>query len=435
MPNNTSTIDDFVNRPLGRRSLIRKGLAIVAGAGMAAATPPAFVRAAFDADTTNAEQKRILVVVQLGGGNDGLNTLVPYTDGAYFDARKDVALDPEELLYVDDRLALHSSLGSLKNIYDRGDLGVILGVGYPKPNRSHFRSMDIWHTGSTDVHETTGWLGRFLDATHHEQNSLWRAANIGKSLSMALDSNDSFVPSLKSVPAYVLQTDPRKRSQEDRRVQDWLQLQSVQTAALAKQAEYGSQLAFVSETGISAYQSTIDLHTNVSDYTPSVKYPKTPLGSALETASQLINSDTGTGVVYVTTGGFDTHAIQTSTQSGLLGSVSDSLGAFQEDLEAHDVADNVITLVWTEFGRRVNANGSGGTDHGTAGPAFLMGKSVNGGLHGEQPSLTKLDDGKDLRYTTDFRSIYTTLLSHWFETDPTDVISGKFPELPLFSAE
>ena len=415
---------------LNRRSFLTKGLAFVA---VGSVMPAAFVRAVsaaevgdWSADST-ARRPRSLVIVQLGGGNDGLNTVIPYADGAYYDARGELAVNPEAMLPLNDRLALHPSLGPLKALYDRGRLAIVEGVGYPNPNRSHFRSMEIWHAASTDSNVRDGWLGRLLDVTASDNDSRWRAANVGEMSPAAFDGGESFVPSLRSVPSYVLQTDPwlRDSISAQRRTTDWAQLYAQQAAA-------GGALAMISETGLNAYQSTIELGEDVADYQPLVDYPDSPLGKALLTCAQLMGSGLGTHVCYVTTGGFDSHSEQDSTHPELLTAVAEALAAFEADLEAHGTADDVSTLVWTEFGRRVRGNGSGGTDHGTAGPVFVLGGSVQGGLYGEPASLNNLDENGDLRFTTDFRSVYATMIEQWLGADADGVLGARYPQLPIF---
>ncbi len=433
--------DTFQMRPMDRRSFIGRGLAFV-GAG--ALPAPAFLRAVFDEEsrplsaisTSAAAQKRhVLVVLQLAGGNDGLNTVIPVGNSILRAARPGLvlAMHPEAALPLANGLALNPVMTGMKTLYDRGQLGVVLGVGYPNPNRSHFRSMDIWHSASMDEYVSTGWIGRLLDATKHEQYSLWRAANIGKEVAFSLRSNATFVPALGSVPDYVLQTDGRFPDESARRQQNFVQLHRHQSEAMAVQAAYGGQLAFVSQTGLDAYQSIIDLHTSVRGYVAKSTYPDTPVAGALKTAAQLITSNLATGVCYVTTGGFDTHSNQTRLQDALLGNVSDALLAFYDDLTAQGIADQVTTVVWSEFGRRVKENGSGGTDHGTAGPMFVVGGGVRPGLHGEQPPLSNTDANGDLKFTTDFRSVYASVIAQRFKIDPADVLGGSFPTLPLYA--
>jgi uncharacterized protein (DUF1501 family) len=414
-----------LGRPLSRRGFVTKGLALV---GLGTVLPSAFVRAAFAEGTPPgvSAKRRVLVVVQLGGGNDGLNTVIPYTDGLYYDARPRIALNAEAALHLDSHVALHPEMKGIKALYDNGQVAVIQGVGYPDPSRSHFRSMEIWHTASTAENVRTGWLGRLLDATHHEQDALWRAANIGSELPESFRANNSFVPSIGSVQTYGLATDPAARGQSMRRITDWVRL-------YASQAALGGALALVSKTGEDAYQSTLDLKAASSAYQPLATYPGNALASALRTSAQIITSNLGTGICYVTTGGFDSHAGQASSQPRLLQAVSESVAAFYADLTARGIDQDVVTLVWTEFGRRVRENGSAGTDHGTATPVFIIGGGVKGGLYGETPSLRDLDDNGDLKFNTDFRSVYGTLLARWFGTDPRDVLGTAFPELPLFA--
>lgn len=421
-----------LDRPFTRRRFVAKGLAFV---GLGAAMPAAFVRAAFAeglpagaSGGLAATGRRMLVVVQLGGGNDGLNTLVPYASGAYYDARPGLAVPPERVLALDDRVGLHESLAALHPLYEAGQLAIVEGVGYPNPNRSHFTSMDIWHSAATNGGDGTGWLGRLLDHGTAEEGQLWRAANVGQALPLSLASEASFVPSLDSVPAYVLQTDPRFPREADRRVTDWARL-------YASQAAYGGRLALVSEAGLTAYESTLQLAEAVdagsgASAAPAVDYPSSPLGQALSTTAQLLTSHLGTGVCYVTTGGFDTHAAQQGQQEELLAAVAEALAAFQADLDAQGIAGAVVTMVWTEFGRRFAENGSAGTDHGTAGPMFVLGERVRGGLHGEPPSLDRLDRG-DLVHTTDFRSVYRMLIERHFEVDATAILGANYPELPI----
>ncbi len=414
---------DALRRPLGRRGFLTKGMAVV---GLGSVLPAAFVQAAFAEGTPAgvASSRRALVVVQLGGGNDGLNTIIPYTDGAYYDARPRIGVKQEAALGLDANVAMHPELAGMKALYDRGQLAVVQGVGYPNPNRSHFRSMEIWHTASMDEYSPDGWLGRLLDATRHEQSAHWRAANIGSELPESLLARHAFVPSIASIQSYGLQTDGAARGQATRRITDWVRL-------YASQAALGGALALVSETGTEAYRSSLDLGKSAAAYEAKATYPGNALGTALKTSAQLLTSNLGTGICYVTTGGFDSHAGQAGSQPGLLRGVSESIAAFYADLTARGMENDVLTLVWTEFGRRVRENGSGGTDHGTAGPVFLVGGGVRGGLYGETPSLRNLDGGGDLKFNTDFRSVYATILERWFQADSKDVLGARFATLPM----
>lgn len=414
-----------LSSPLSRRSFLTKGLAVV---GIGTVIPSAFVRAVFAEGTGvgPATRRRVLVILQLGGGNDGLNTVIPVADGAYFDARPRIGVNPEAALPLGEGFALHPSMGGVKALWDRGQVAIVRGVGYPQPNRSHFRSMEIWHAGTTDERERTGWLGRLMDATHHEQRSMWHAANMGSSLPISLVSQRSFAPSVNTIPTYTLAMDGTARGQSTRRTQDWVRL-------YAEQGALGGALAMVSKTGIAAYESTVSLKAETAGYQPLATYPTNALGTALKTMAQVATSNLGTTIGYVTTGGFDSHANQNGSQPQLLQAVSDSVSAFYADLAARGMDQDVMTVMWTEFGRRVRENASGGTDHGTATPVFVFGGGVRPGLYGDPPSLSALDEQGDLRYTTDFRSVYSTVLASWFGVDPKDVLGDRYPNLPFLT--
>ena len=432
--------ETFRDRPIDRRSFIKGGMAFVSAA---AAMPPAFLRATFDdnsipiADVTKETAasigRRVLVVLQMAGGNDGLNTVIPLNDRGYFDARPGLAQNPESTLPLGNGLAFNSVMTGMKRLWDERRMAVVLGVGYPNPNRSHFRAMDIWHTASTTNVTGNGWIGRLMDATAHETDSAWRGANIGNELPRSLFADSVFVPSLSSIPAYVLSTDRKFPKDTDRRLQAFAQLNARYAQDAAIQAEYGGSLAFVSQTGFEAYQSTVMLQTDAKSYEPKAVYPNTPLAQAFKTAATLIMSRLGTGVVYVTTGGFDTHSGQAAGQARLLQTVSDAVGAFYADLAAQEAAEDVSTVMWTEFGRRVKENGSGGTDHGTATPMFVVGGGVTSGFYGDQPSTLSTDSNGDLKYTTDFRSVYASIVEQRFGVASKDVLGQSYRTLPLFA--
>lgn len=432
--------ETFLDRPIDRRSFIKGGMAFVSAA---AAMPPAFLRATFDdnsipiagvtTETAASIGRRVLVVLQMAGGNDGLNTVIPLNDRGYFSARPGLAQNPESTLPLENGLALNSVMTGMKRLWDERRMAVVLGVGYANPNRSHFRAMDIWHTASTTDVSGNGWIGRLMDATAKETDSAWRGANIGSEMPRSLFADSVFVPSLTSIPAYVLSTDRRFPRDADRRLQAFAQLNARYAQDAAVQAEYGGSLAFVSQTGFEAYQSTVMLQAEAKSYEPKAIYPNNPLAQAFKTAAALIMSRLGTGVVYITTGGFDTHSAQIAGQARLLQMVSDAVGTFYADLAAQQAADDVATVMWTEFGRRVKENGSGGTDHGTATPMFVVGGGVKPGLFGDQPSTTSTDSNGDLKYTTDFRSVYASIIEQRFGVDSSDVLRQSYRTLPLFA--
>jgi len=432
--------ETFMDRPVDRRSFIKGGMAFVSAA---VAMPPAFLRATFDdnsvpiaavtKETAAVIGRRVLVVLQMAGGNDGLNTVIPLSDRGYFSARANLAVNPESTLPLGDGMAFNGVMGGMKRVWDERRMAIVLGVGFPNPNRSHFKAMDIWHTASTTDTQGNGWLGRLMDVTAHESDSAWRAANVGSELPRSLFADSVFVPSLSSIPAYVFSTDRKFPRDADRRLQAFAQLNARYAEDAAVQAEYGGSLAFVSQTGFAAYQGTVTLQADTKGYEAKAIYPNTPLAQAFKTAATMIMSRLGTGVVYITTGGFDTHSAQIATQNRLLQTVSDAVSAFYADLAAQDAAEDVATVMWTEFGRRVKENGSGGTDHGTATPMFVVGGGVKPGFFGAQPPTTSTDSNGDLKFTTDFRSVYASVIEQRFGVAAKDVLGKSYSTLPLFA--
>ncbi len=419
--------------PLTRRDFLKGGLAI---ASLGAVMPSVMVRtlyaqaperqgAAGSAQPAGT-RPRTLVVLQLGGGNDGLNTVIPLTDGRYQDARPGLALDPGTagIIPLTDGLGLHPALAALEPVWTRGNLAIIQNVGYPEPNRSHFRSMDIWHTAAPADLIAEGWLGRYLDADAAATGNRWRAVSVGSGVPLAL-AGEAFVPAVQSVDGYRLQTDRRFPDDTPRRLVAW---QALHEAAGARTGS----LPLLSRTGLEAFASMETLAAAAVGYSPLAAYPEgNPLAAGLRSVAQIIDAGLGTGIAYVTLSGFDTHATQDAEHAALLAQVAGAVAAFLADLAAHNAAESVALLAFSEFGRRVEENGSGGTDHGTAGPVFLAGGSVQGGLYGEPPDLASLDNG-DLRYSTDFRSVYASLLEGWLGAEAAPILAGTFPALPLF---
>ncbi len=410
-----------------RREFLRGSMGGIALVSVGSLMPTVFVRSVFsrEARVVSAAQGRIIVILQVAGGNDGLNTVIPYSDGLYYDARTSLAIAPEDVLPLNDRIGLHPAMTGLNTQWDEGHLAVVEGVGYPNPNRSHFRSMEVWHTANPEGVSYEGWIGKYLDATGEENGSLWRAVNVGTSLAPSLAAGATYVPTVSSIDAYQLRSDPRYPADHENRMKAW-------TGLYAKAASEPGYLPLVSATGLQAFDSAIQLGNVASDYEPAVEYPNGTLGEGLKLVAQLIDSELGTGVCYVTTGGFDTHARQANQHAQLLGGLSDAIFAFNRDVSAHGHGQDVVLVTWSEFGRRVSENGSAGTDHGTAGPLLMIGDPVQGGVYGEPPDLADLDNG-DLRFTTDFRSVYATLLEEWLVTPSADVLGASFPTLGIFA--
>ena len=419
-----------------RREFLKGGLAIAA---LGATMPSVLVRTLYAApgegpgpaltgaaDGAGPTGKRTLVVLQLGGGNDGLNTLPPYLNGAYHDQRRDMALDLDDgVIALSDGVALHPALATLTPYWSGGQLAVVQNVGYPQPNRSHFRSMDIWQTAEPEALVREGWLGRCLDRNAAGTGNQWRAVSVGATQALAL-AGETFVPSMNSVEEYQLLADPHQALDSARRLLAW------QTLHEQAGARTGS-LPLLSRTGLDAFASAEELQGVASAYTPLVEYPQgNTVAAALLSVAQVVDAGLGTSIGYVTMSGFDTHANQPDQHANLLGQVAEGLAAFLQDIALHGHADDVLVLAFSEFGRRVGRNGSGGTDHGTAGPVFLLGNRVNGGLYGDPPDLRNLDDG-DLQFSTDFRSVYAAVLEQWLDTEAASVLRGGVSPLPLLA--
>jgi uncharacterized protein (DUF1501 family) len=356
----------------------------------------------------------VLVIVTLYGGNDGLSTVIPFADNAYHDARPELAYAPEELLPLDPQLGFNPALKGMHELWEAQKLAIVRGVSYPKPTRSHFRSMDIWQSASPDTWEPTGWIGRWLDATGDDPV---RAINIGAVLPpMAVGAKhtaSALARDMSPMPAEVsnaLDTvgvdDPRD------------------TAAMsAIRAAYRSSRKFDSalEPVIADGHVTVSGGTNVGGLTTADSYGKNPLSAQLNVVSRCVKAAVPSRVYMVSLGGFDTHTDERDTQQQLLGVVDQALTPFLREMSSDAHGKNVVVMVYSEFGRRVRANASQGTDHGTAGPVFVAGEPVKGGFYGEEPSLTDLADG-DLKGSTDFRDIYHELLAKTIGTDPVPAV-------------
>jgi uncharacterized protein (DUF1501 family) len=363
---------------------------------------------------------RALLVLELEGGNDGLNTVIPADDARYAKARPKLQEVRTGSHGLADGTALHPRLGRLHRLVRDGNGAVVHGVGYGEPDRSHFRSRDIWHVADPGhvrvAADTTGWLGRAADRLAASTNGVPAAAVGGLEVPLVLKGREVQAPSLSRVEDFQwLAVDPAgavARSSPTR------------AALMAATAGAGGLRGFVADTARRAAALADELATALARYRPHAEYPATELGQSLQLAARLVVSGFGTRLLHARMPGFDTHARQLPTHAGLLGQLDEALGALLADLAGHGCAERVVVLVHSEFGRRVAENASQGTDHGAAGPVFLFGGGVTGGVHGPVPDLQRLDDG-DLVATMDFRRLYAEVLQ-WLSVDAVAVLGGAF---------
>jgi uncharacterized protein (DUF1501 family) len=409
---------------LTRRAMIKDGLLVVS-AGMI--MPSIFSRGVASARAqaldgshiAQAANDRTLIIVQMAGGNDGLNTVVPFTDALYLKLRPTLGLSDTKVLPLDTRLGLHPNLQPLKKLWDAGHLAIVEGVGYPNQSLSHFQAMDIWQTLDLNGNGSEGWLGKLVAGLVDKEGHPFKAIDIGVQTAQALQSISAQVPTIANVKTYNIYPDPADTDGGSTRLQALMKLYNSYPGT----APYA---ALLDTTALSAQDGSRQLRQADTTYRPTVTYPKGPFADGLKVLAEAIVQGLGLRVGYVTLGGFDTHANQQATHDTLMLTLANGLSAFYNDLAAHGKADNVVIMTWSEFGRRVEENGSLGTDHGTAAPLFVLGNPVSKGIYGEPPSLSNLDQNGNLKYTLDFRSVYATVLDRWMGASSKDVLGGSF---------
>jgi uncharacterized protein (DUF1501 family) len=403
---------------LKRSTLVGFGSTVPAFLGRSAlAAPPGGQAGAKDT---------VLVVVQLTGGNDGLNTAIPFRDDAYYRIRPTIAITRGKVKKLSDDLGLHPSMGELARLYTNDSaVCIVQGVGYPNPNQSHFRSMDIWHTASTAESPTEGWLGKTLKA---KPMPSFHLAGSNESSPLALAGAPVRVPSVSSLEDFKLETSSASGA-------DGAAQRGVITGVANTSPGGNSLLDFVSRTQMNTYASSEKLAQLGKGYQPKVPYPATPLGKKLELAARLIDGGISARIFYVSIDGFDTHSGQgddTGAHANLLAQVSDAIAAFYRDLSARGHKDRLAIMTFSEFGRRAHENGSKGTDHGSGAPMFLVGGRVNAGVVGKQPSLTRLEDG-NLIHSLDFRRVYAAVLEHWLGVEARPILGKEFDPAEVFA--
>jgi len=389
---------------------------------LGAAAPPAFLLQAMAA-APSTSQETVLVVIQLSGGNDGLNTVVPYTDDAYRHSRPTLSVPVGQVLKINDALGFHPSLRGMADLVEAGQLATVQGVGYPNPNRSHFESMDIWHTCQRKGNpRTTGWLGRYLDASQARSTGDAPALHLGgEKQPLALAADQVRSPTIRSLDRFRL---------DDGGDPQWLT--TVEDLVQGSRQGEDDLLSFIQTSTAAALKAGRRVELARQEYQTPVDYPRTRLAENLRTAAQLIDAGLTTRVYYVELAGFDTHSRQAGAHTALLKDWSDSMAAFVQDVSHHGHANRVLVMAFSEFGRRVKENASAGTDHGAAAPVFLAGGKVNAGVHGDHPSLTDLQDG-DLKHHTDFRQVYAAVLENWLGWPSRPVLGDVYAPIDVIA--
>jgi uncharacterized protein (DUF1501 family) len=415
----TATRREFIKLGLGSSALLATG-----------ATVPTFLAssARLLAGTPEKDRKgNILVVVQLDGGNDGLNTVIPFKDPDYAKHRQRLQQPAAQLHKLDERMALHSSLVGMSKLYQDKQLAVVQSVGYPNPNRSHFESMAIWHTARIKPEATTpGWLARRLDQEAQAGGDAPALHISGSLLPQSLYGSQRQVPSLLTLEQF------RRRLGVPQQADPKDQRQALDAIAGQQRGGPGSLLEFVERSTVITYASSARLEGVLKAQQNQDGYPEFyGLARRLKLVAQLIKAGLGTSIYYTELGGFDTHANQQFTHANLLRELGDSVKAFFDDLNKAGEGKRILLLVFSEFGRRLTENASAGTDHGTAAPVLLAGAGVKGGLHGPYPNLQDLDNGGDPKHAIDFRRVYASLLDGWLGCPSAKVLGGAFEPLPV----
>ena len=374
---------------------------------------PSFVKAFENAIKDSLGFKK-LVIVQLSGGNDGLNTIIPYTNDIYYKSRPNLAIAKNDCIKITDELGINKNLAPLKHLYDKGYLSVINNVGYPNPIRSHFRSTDIWHTASdSNQYLNTGWLGRYIDI-------------YGKKPYSGIELDDSLSLIMKGdVLNGIATKNPTSLFNNTKTPYFKKVLDSQSDVHLSEH-----NLGYLYKTMIEAKSSAKYIFETSKTYNSTVTYPNNPFGKQLKTTAQFINSRVESKVFYVSMGGFDTHVKQEKKQNKLLQTYSEAMDVFVKDLEQKDTFKDTLILTFSEFGRRVQQNAASGTDHGAANNVFIIGKNLKKqGFYNEAPNLINLDENGDIKYTVDFRSIYATILDTWLEVDDATILNKSYSKL------
>ena len=373
----------------------------------------------------NGNGNKSVVVLQLSGGNDALNTVIPYADRNYYDNRQYLGIPENEVLHLDNKLGLNPAMGPIKSLWDEGKVAVINGIGYPSPNRSHFRSMDVWHTAEPNDIAPEGWLGQAVRDLDPKGENVVTGVNFGRGLPRAMYAKDVPVASVGNLDTYGLMPDIKDERARAIALEAFSQIYGGSGKDTISQ--------FISQVGMDALKGADILRTAPANYSSSVEYADNPIAENMKNIAQVMFADVGTRVFYTQHGSFDTHANELAAHAKLWNEVSTAVADFMDDLKEHDRDKDTVILMFSEFGRRIRDNGAG-TDHGSGGVAFVIGGDVNGGFYGDFPSLRDEDQLEgDMRFNNDFRITYSTILDRWLDLDPVSITNGNFEQFNFVS--
>ena len=372
------------------------------------------------------KREKVLVVIQLSGGNDYLNCIVPYENGHYKDARPNIKITDDQVIPLDKGYGLNPGMNPINDLYDQGKVAIIHGIGYPVPNRSHFRSMDIWHTAEPTTVGSKGWLGQAIAQLDPIGSNVVTAVNFANGLPRALAAPNVPVASVADLENYGLLTGVAGAEQRNMALNAFSRMYTPLIGS-------GTVMDYLGQTGLDAMRGADILKEGPKRYTSNVEYPENPFAKSMKAVAQVHFADLGTRIFYTQYGSFDTHTDEVALQKHLWEDISSSVAAFFQDLEEHQLGDEVTILMFSEFGRRVRDNGTG-TDHGSGGVAFILGNQIKGGHYNEYPSLdpVKLIEG-DLAFNNDFRGLYTDILEDWLEVEARPIVNGVFEKVRPFS--
>jgi len=376
--------------------------------------------------TNGGTKQPVFVVVQLSGGNDFMNTVIPYTSPVYYDNRPLVGIPQEQVIPFTDTLAFHPMMSPIKDLYDSGNVAIVQGIGYPDQSRSHFRGMDIWHTCQPEKLSSTGWLGRTIrELDPRGENSL-TGVNFGVGLPRAMAMSGVPVTSISDLDNYGLMSDVEAGEQREEVLEAFKDMYGPAIGT-------GPVMEYLGQTGNDVLSGADIIKVAPERYESSIEYADNPISKSLRDVARVHTADVGVRVFYTAHGGYDVHANENPTQPKLIGDLSAAISDFFADLREHEASDNLVMMVFTEFGRRIRDNGSG-TDHGSGGGAFLIGDPVAGGLYAEYPSLDRKRwaHGEDLEHTIDYRGIYGTVLEQWLSVEAAPIVGGQYEQINPF---